>query len=167
MPGITEEVTGFWSLWRVGIVTIDWNRHRIMPLFLADGGKVFTPTARYLWDQLLSVTPSVRGCIEGEEALNAFEQLLQLAEDHGKPIYDELVQEHRLRLMRESEKNEYAFSARRKIIERIGLPQVRDYRLNLLRQEEHRWKENLDRMVQVYPEMVPLLVVRVEGGAYE
>lgn len=50
---------------------------------------------------------------------------------------------------------------------RIGLPQVRDHRLNLLRQEERSWNEELERKVQVYPEMVPLLVLRVEGGAHE
>jgi len=52
IPGITNEVTGIWSLWRIGITTMEWNRHRIMPLFIADGGKVFAPTARHLWDKL-------------------------------------------------------------------------------------------------------------------
>jgi len=71
------------------------------------------------------------------------------------------------RSAREREKGEYAFTARSKIIERIGLPQVRDYRLNLLRQEERSWKVELERKAQVYPELEPLLVVRVEGGARE
>jgi superfamily II DNA or RNA helicase len=164
IPGITDEVTGLWSLWRIGIATMDWNRHRIMPLFLADGGKVFTPTARHLWDRLLSVAPSVREHLEIDDAQNAFDRLSQIAEEHGRSIYDELVREHRLRLTREREKGEYAFTARRKIIERIGLPQVRDYRLNLLRQEERSWNEELERKAQVYPEMVPLIIVRVEGN---
>lgn len=167
IPGVTDEVTGLWSLWRIGIATMDWNRHRIMPLFLSDGGKVFTPTARHLWDRLLSVAPAVRGHLEIEDARDAFDRLSQIAEEHGRAIYDELVQEHGLRLTREKEKGEYAFTARRKIIERIGLPQVRDYRLNLLRQEERSWNEELERKAQVYPEMVPLLVVRVDGGAHE
>ena len=167
IPGITDEVTGLWSLWRIGIATMDWHRHRIMPIFLADGGKVFTPTARNLWDRLLSVAPSVREHLGIDDAQNAFDRLSQIAEEYGRSIYDELVQEHRSRLTREREKGEYAFTARRKIIERIGLPQVRDYRLNLLRQEERSWNEELERKAQVYPEMVPLLVVRVEGGAHE
>ncbi|MFO8089097.1 MAG: helicase-related protein [Desulfatiglandaceae bacterium] len=167
IPDIPKEVTGLWSLWQIGIATMDWNRYRIMPLFLADGGKVFTATARHLWDRLLSATPFVRDRLETEDSRNAFDQLLKLAEEHGRSIYDELVREHRSRLAREREKGEYAFTARRKIIERIGLPQVRDYRLNLLRQEERSWNEELERKAQVYPEMVPLLVVRVEGGAHE
>jgi superfamily II DNA or RNA helicase len=167
IPGITDEVTGLWSLWRIGIATMDWNRHRIMPLFLADGGKVFTPTARHLWDRLLSVAPSVRGHLEIDDAQNAFDRLSQIAEEHGRSIYDELVQEHRLRLTREREKGEYAFAARRKIIERIGLPQVRDYRLNMLRQEERSWNEELERKSQVYPDLAPLIIIRVEGPECE
>ncbi|EFK08848.1 helicase C-terminal domain protein [delta proteobacterium NaphS2] len=167
IPEIPEEITGLWSLWRIGIATMDWNRHRIMPLFLADDGKIFTPTARHLWDRLLSVTPSVRGHLAIDDAGNAFDRLSQIAEEHGRSIYDELIQEHRSRLNREREKGEYAFTARRKIVERIGLPQVRDYRLNLLRQEERSWYEELERKAQVYPEMVPLLIIRVEGGDHE
>lgn len=167
IPGITDEITGLWSLWRIGIATMDWNRYRIMPLFLADGGKVFTPTARDLWDRLLSAAPSVREHLEIDDAKNAFDRLSRIAEEHGRFIYDELVQEHRSQLTREREKGEYSFTARRKIIERIGLPQVRDYRLNLLRQEERLWNEELKHKDQVPPEMVPLLVARIEGGTHE
>jgi len=63
------------------------------------------------------------------------------------------------------EKANYAFAARRKTVERIGLPQVRNYRLNLLAQEERSFQEQLDQKAHAYPEMVPLLVIRVEGGS--
>ncbi|MEA3486703.1 MAG: hypothetical protein U9R20_03510, partial [Thermodesulfobacteriota bacterium] len=164
IPGITDEVTGLWSLWRIGITTMEWNHHRIMPLFIADGGKVFAPTARHLWDKLLGVTPNVLTHLDLEEFKETFDRLAGIAEEQGRTIYDELVQEHRSRLTREREKGEYAFAARRSVIERIGLSQVRDHRLNFLRQEEQTWKEDLKRKAQVYPEMVPLIIVRVEGN---
>ena len=78
-----------------------------------------------------------------------------------------LVQEYRGRIAREREKADYAFAARRKTIERIGLPQVRNYRLNLLSQEERSLQEQLDQKAHALPEMVPLLMVRVEGGGHE
>jgi len=167
IPGISDEIAGLWSLWRIGIATMEWNRHRIMPLFLGDGGKVFTPTARHLWDQLLSATPDVQEHLDMDESKDAFNRLEEIAEEHGRAIYDELVQEHRTRLTREKEKSEYAFAARRRVIERVGLPQVRDHRLTKLQQEERAWSEELERKARVYPEMVPLLVIRVEGGAHE
>jgi hypothetical protein len=158
---------GFWSLWRISILTADWNRRRIMPLFLADDGRVFAPTARHIWDQLLVAKPTILMHLDVETTHQAFERLQEVVEQQGKTIYDELVQAHRERLAREREKGEYAFAARRRAIERIGLPQVRNHRLRLFEQEEERFKEQLERRAQILPEMMPLLLVRVEGCAHE
>ncbi len=167
IPGISEEVQGVWSLWRIAIATMEWNRRRIMPLFLADNGMVYMPTARHVWDQLLAASTQVRAILDNAVSQAAFEKLQSAAEEHGKPIYEALLQEHRGRIAREREKADYAFAARRKTVERIGLPQVRNYRLSLLSQEERSFQEQLDQKAHAYPEMVPLLVIRVEGGGHE
>ncbi|MBW2068243.1 MAG: DEAD/DEAH box helicase family protein [Deltaproteobacteria bacterium] len=167
LPGLAPEIRGFWSLWRISISTTDWNRHRIMPLFLSDEGRVFAPTARHIWDQLLVTEPTILRHLDIETSHQAFERLREAAEQQGKMIYDELVQAHQRYLAREREKGEYAFAARRRAIERIGLPQVRNHRLRILEQEEERFYEQLKRRAQVLPEMMPLILVRVEGGAHE
>ncbi len=171
LPGLAPEITGFWSLWRISISTTElsagqagWNRCRIMPLFLADDGRVFAPTARHIWDQLLTTLPTILRHLDIEASYQAFERLREAAEQQGKTIYDELVQAHRERLAREHEKGEYALAARRKATLRSGLPQVRNHRLKLLEQEEQRFRGQLERRAQILPEMVPLLLVRVEGG---
>ena len=81
IPGISDEITGLWSLWRIGIASMEWNRYRIRPLFLGDGGKVLTPTARHLWDQLLSAAPGVQGYLDMDESKEAFDQLGAIAEE--------------------------------------------------------------------------------------
>ena len=167
IPGLAEEVQGVWSLWRIGIATMEWNRRRIMPLFLADNGMVYMGTARHVWDQLLAVSLQVRSFLDAEVSQSGFVKLQKAAEEHGKPIYEALVQEHRDRIAREREKANYAFAARRKTVERIGLPQVRNYRLNILAQEERSFQEQIDQKAHAYPEMVPLLVIRFEGGCHE
>ena len=164
IPGISDEVRGVWSLWLIAIATMEWNRRRIMPLFLADSGKVFMPTARHVWDQLLATSPVLRSILNAEVSQTAFAQLQKAAEEHGKPIYEALVQEHQSRIAREREKADYAFAVRRRTVERIGLPQVRNFRLNLLAHEEKAFQEHLDQKAHAFPEMVPLLMVRVEGG---
>ena len=103
--------------------------------------------------------------LDAEVSQAAFAQLQKAAEEHGKPIYEALVQEQLARIGREREKADYAFAARRKTVERIGLPQVRNYRLNLLAQEERTFQQQLDQRTHAYPEMVPLLMIRVEGRA--
>jgi superfamily II DNA or RNA helicase len=166
LPGLAPEIMGFWSLWRISISTVDWNRRRIMPLFLADDGRVFAPTARHIWDQLVVTKPTILRHLDIETSHQAFDQLRGAAERQGKTIYDELVEAHRERLAREREKGEYAFAARRRATLRIGLPQVRNHRLSLLEQEEERFREQLERRAQILPEMAPLLLVRVEGCAH-
>ena len=164
IPDLSEEVHGVWSLWRIAIASMEWNRRRIMPLFLADNGIVYTPTARHVWDQLLAASTQVRFILDAAVSQAAFAKLQNAAEEHGKPIYEALVQEHRARIAREREKANYAFNARRKTVERIGLSQVRNYRLNLLSQEERSFQEQLDQKARAYPEMVSLLMIRVEGS---
>jgi len=167
LPGLAPEIMGFWSLWRISISTADWNRRRTMPLFLADDGRVFAPTARHIWDQLLTTPPTILRHLDIETSHQAFERLREAAEQQGKTIYDELVQAHQERLARERAKGEYAFAARRRAIERIGLPQVRNHRLRLLEQEEERFSEQLERRAQVLPELAPSLMLRVEGMNHE
>ncbi len=164
---LTEEVQGIWSLWRIAIATMEWNRRRIMPLFLSDNGMVYQPTARHIWDQLLATKITTKSCLERTESLSIYEKLHNAAEEHGKPIYESLLAEHRSRIIREREKSDYAYAARRRAVERIGLPQVRTHRLNLLEQEERTLKEQIEQKAHAYPEMVPLIVLRIEGGTYD
>ena len=167
VPGLSKEVQGMWSLWRIAIATMEWNRRRIMPLFLSDNGNVYMTTARHVWDQLLAASPQICSMLDTEASPASLTQLKKAAEEHGKPIYEELVQEHKARIAREQDKANYAFTARRKAVNRIGLPQVRDYRVNLLAEEERAFKEQLDQKAHAYPEMVPLIMIRVEGGGRE
>lgn len=167
IPSLPEEVQGIWSLWRITITTMELNRRRFMPLFLADNGMVYLSTARSVWDQLITRCTPVRSAPGAAPSPVNLEKLQSAAEEHGRPIYEALVQENRSRIAREREKANYALGVRRKNIERIGLQQVRDHRLNLLAQEERSIQKQLDQRASVYPEMVPLIVVRVEGGGHE
>lgn len=166
IPNLPKEVLGIWSLWRIAIATVEWNRQRIMPLFLADNGMVYMPTARHLWDQFLSASTPVRSFLDVEVSTSDFVKLQNAAEEHGKSIYEAMVQEHRLRLAREREKDNYSLSVRRTAIERIGLAQVRDHRLGLLAHEERASSDQFDQKATTYPEMVPLLVIRVESDGH-
>lgn len=162
---LPEDVSGIWSLWCIAIHTEDWNRQRFMPLFIHDDGRCFIPTARRIWDQLLNIYPEVNGYIEGHDAERMSSGSRETAETQGRSIYEGLLQEHRDRLEREREKGDYAFSARRRSIERIGLPEVRDYRLNRLVQEEQDWRRELEEKSLALPDLIPVLFAHIKGGA--
>jgi superfamily II DNA or RNA helicase len=162
IPDLAREVQGIWSLWWIAIATMEWNRRRIMPVFLADNGMVYTPTAWHVWDLLLGENKQLHSSLDAAASQAAFEKLQKVAEEYGKPVYEALVQEHQAQIVREREKADYAFAARRRTIEKIGLPQVRGHRLTLLSQEEQSFHEQLNHKTQAYPEMVPLLMIRVK-----
>jgi len=167
IPGVASEIQGYWSIWRISISTMECNRIRILPIFLAKDGRILVPTARHIWDQLLGSDSQVLSFMNLESSGNIYDRLQQAAEDHGSTIYQSLLHEHRSGLAREKEKTAYAFSARHRSIERIGLPQVRDHRLSLLAQEEREMAEQFRRKSEVLPEMIPLLLIRVEGSGHE
>jgi hypothetical protein len=163
IPGLSEEVRGVWSLWRIAIASMEWNRRRIMPFFLVDNGMVYMRMASRVWGQLLAANTQVRSILDAAVSQDAFAKPQNAMEEHGKPVYEALVQERWARIAREQEKGDHASSARCKPVARIGLPQVRNYRLSLLAQEERSFQEQLDQKAHAYPGMVPLLVIRVEG----
>ncbi|MBF0371567.1 MAG: DEAD/DEAH box helicase family protein [Magnetococcales bacterium] len=163
LPGLSGQIQGIWSLWRIAIQGVGEHRQRVMPLFVHDDGRVLGPTARRVWDQLLTGDAVIGAHLHGDTARMTFSQTVEVAEIHGQPVYQELLTTHRDRLAKEREKSEYAFSIRRQAIERIGLPEVKNHRLTLLAQEEREWGQELDARGEVMPEMTPLLMTQLGG----
>jgi superfamily II DNA or RNA helicase len=163
VTGIPWEIRGCWSLWTVAIRSAEWCKERVLALFLHDDGRVLPPTARHLWSLLLEQVPNPGRYMDGSQSARAFEELKTAAERHGHPIYEELLRFHQGRLERERETNRFAFDARRRAIERIGLFAVRQHRLNELAKEERAWNLESESRAHVHPELVPRLMIRVEG----
>lgn len=163
IPGISKEINGFWSLWRVSIHTADWNRNRMMPLFIHDDGRILMPTAQNIWDKVINDQITIKSHITGEDVLNAFNKNFDSAQVYGKNVFDQMLQFHKEQIQFEKQKGEYSFAARRRAIERIGLQTVKSYRMAKIAKEEAKWREELERKGEVIPEMVPLLIVRIEG----
>ncbi|HXL04615.1 MAG TPA: hypothetical protein PLH34_07430 [Bacillota bacterium] len=84
---------------------------------------------------------------------------------YGRTTYDELLGVHQDRISKEREKGAYSFNARRRAIERIGLPTVRNYRLRQLEQEKQEWEKMMEQKAQISPDVIPLVIVRIEVGA--
>lgn len=165
LDDISDKVTGYWSLWRIALRSQAERSQRMMPLFISDDGKVLAPTARAVWDRLIAMDG--RGVaisdqtVIGDQAVAAFEQARGEAERHGKSVFGSLMDDHRERQAKQRKKGRVAFDSRRKAIERIGLPQVRNHRLRELEKEEADWKKRVDEQEAVFPELTPLLVLRI------
>jgi superfamily II DNA or RNA helicase len=163
VTGIPWEIRGYWSLWTVAIRSAEWCKERVLPLFLHDDGRVLAPTARHLWSLLLEQMPSPGRYLDGGESTRIFAEVTSAAERYGHPLYEELLRFHQGRLGRERENKRHAFDVRRRAIERIGLPAVRQHRLNELAKEEAAWNLESESRAHVHPDLIPRLILRVEG----
>ena len=164
LKSLSADVQGFWSLWKISIYTRDCSRRRIIPLFVHDDGRCLIPTAWHIWDQLLTVFPGIDGYYNDSDFQEIFKRSFDIAENQGQVIYEQLLREHKTQLTKERQKAEYAFAARKKTIERIGLPEVRDHRLNLLLEEKKNWRDQMEKKSRVIPELTAILMIRIKGG---
>ena len=185
LPGLADEIDGFWSLWQISLSGYDLSdlgipenpglgntgperpQKRFLPLFISTEGKTFQPTARHVWDQLLSTDPVIQSFLDPEASRPTYANMHREAEEQGRMIYEMLLQEHREQITREKEKAEQSFSSRRKVLDKIGLPQVRQHRLKLMAREEQAFFDGLERKTRVYPELTPLLFLRLKGVGHE
>ena len=65
------------------------------------------------------------------------------------------------RIARERKKGTHAFAARRRAIERLGLPQVRAHRLRQADEEERAWTAELSTREAAVPDLAAILLVHI------
>lgn len=165
LKGLSNEICGYWSLWRISLLAGSMRDIRILPLFQHKDGRVLLPTARRIWDLLLLEQTSIgmEGTIQGEKSQEIYEELKKLAVSFGQNLYFELKNKYKELLQKEREKGLYAFRVRREVIKRIGLPAVRQHRLAELEHEERDWALRLKQREKIVPELSAVTIVYVEG----
>ena len=124
MRGLPEAVIGVWSLWEISLdashVSERFSRRRFLPVFITDDGRSFVPTAKRIWDLLLTEQLILAPELEMEQADNDFENALAAARGQGERLFAGLKEEHHSWLAEERERARYAFEARYQAIGRIG-----------------------------------------------
>jgi hypothetical protein len=167
ISGLPVEVRGYWSLWQVALNTTARRLVRILPVFCHDDGRTLLPTARLIWDKLVQhdggVTESqaVRAAVTED----VFSKLREVAERQGEALFQKLHTQHQERIRQEREKGEYAYEVRRAALIRIGLAEVRQFRLKRMEDERRAWEADLAKQERVMPELQPVIVLRVEAGS--
>ena len=161
--GLPADITGFWSIWKIGGFTETWRANRFIPLFLHTDGRFLGPTARRIWEIFLTDDIAIDGTITDDESSGVHSKLLELAEKEGLTYYRELVSRHNEFLKQKKDNGEYSFSAMRRAAERIGLPEVKNFRLAQIQKEEHEWKHEMEKMNALTPELTCLIIVKCKG----
>ncbi|MDO9067090.1 MAG: helicase-related protein [Deltaproteobacteria bacterium] len=175
VSGLPSSITGMWGLFEIRLqagmhqktqsLRILMVRRGYVSVFLSEEGKLFLPTARHIWDALQTAEPQVLGTLGHDESSAAYGSLQEAAEQAGQEMFEALQQAHIASVAREEERGMVAFGSRRKAIERVGLPEVRGYRLTRCDDEEAEWRNELQSARQIVPEIRALLLMRIEREA--
>ena len=167
IAGLPDSVRGVWSLWEISLSADDFSRRRFLSVFVNDEGRTFLPTAKRIWDLLLTEHVEIVGAVAAGDASGCFESSREAALVQGERIFAELIEEHRVRIQDERERAKYAFDARHQAIGRVGLQTVRDYRRKRLRADHDARMAQLDAAEAYTPDLTAVLMLRVgapEGG---
>ncbi len=109
---------------------------------------------------------AVKEAAQPDKTPIAHERLQEAAEQAGQELFDALQQAHLAAVAREEERGIVSFASRRKAIERVGLPEVRQFRFSRCDADESEWRHELQSARQIVPEIRPLLMLRIiKGGA--
>lgn len=165
VTGLPVSVHGIWSLWEISLAAEGLSRKRYLPVFINEECRPFVPTAKRVWDLLLTEAVDVHAVSAAEDSLKWFEASHAAASTQGERIFTELMTEHRARLKEERERAVYAFEARSQAIGRIGLPAVREHRRKRLQQEHDARMAVFDDMDASMPDLNAVMMVRVGGDA--
>lgn len=119
------------------------------------------PTAKRIWDLLLTESVEITGVTTGEKADHWFDESMTAAKTQGERLFSELLGEHRSRLIEERDRAKYAYDARYQAIGRIGLPAVRDHRRKRLNAEHQVRMAALDDAEASVPDLNAVMMLRV------
>ncbi|TBN37285.1 helicase [Paracoccus subflavus] len=161
ITGLPASVRGVWSLWEISLSADDFSRRRFLSVFVNDEGRTFLPTAKRVWDLLLTERVETVGAVTADDASYCFDRSRNAALAQGERIFADLVEEHRARIEEERERAKYAYDARHQAIGRVGLQTVRDYRRKRLRADHDARMARLDAAEAYTPDLNAVLILRV------
>jgi len=164
IAGLPDSISGVWSLWEINLSAEGFSRKRFLPVFATDDGRSFVPTARRIWDLLLTEAIQLKGSTSAEDAGRGFDLSTTAASNQGEQLFSEMRGEHQAWLTAERERARYAFEARYQAIGRIGLPAVREHRRKRLDAEHRARMTALDDAEATVPDFNAVMMLRVGGS---
>ena len=78
-------------------------------------------------------------------------------------MWQDMERQHRERWQDEKEKAQYHFASRRRMLDQVGLNEVRGYRLRHLEAEESKRMADLDSQRNLLPNLEPLTILSIQA----
>ena len=157
---------GYWALWSIRLVAGHERRCQYMPVYIKPNGQYYATASQKVWDAVCSKEFDILPqdlAVDSSLHQSIYALMHKAAQEEGKAIFESMLTANQTDLDNQFEKGEYSFNARKKAIERVGLPEVRQFRLRQLSSEYALWLQDIDKKRRVIPDMVLHTIIEIKG----
>ena len=157
---------GQWSLWHLEVKNQFETNQIIQPIFISTEGESYAAFAQALWDKVVQENDyfDCIGVLPPEESKDLYSNNAQRAEQLLQHKYEEFESSVGLNTNKIKSNKENSFSFQEKQMNRIGIENIRQSRLNRLFNEKETWDSNFDSASQIVPSLNCLLIVNIIDG---
>lgn len=156
-----EETPGYWSLWQISARNNLESKIQYQCYFLADNGKQYSAYAHDIWNRLIN--GSGKFSIDGSQEINEPELFQKEMNQSLFLSFQNLEADLMIRMKakKENRLNSYCFQKSR--IERIGIDNIRQAKLQRLEKEHKAWIKEFESGSKIIPGIKQLLMIRING----
>jgi len=156
-----EETPGYWSLWQISARNNLESKIQYQCYFLADNGKQYSAYAHDIWNRLIN--GSGKFTIDGSQEINEPESFQKEMNQSLFLSFQNLEADVMIRIntKKENRLNSYCFQKSR--IERIGIDNIRQAKLQKLEKEHKAWMKEFESGSKIIPGIKQLLMIRING----
>lgn len=156
-----EETPGYWSLWQISARNSMDSKIHYQCFFLADNGKQYSAYANDIWNRLIYQSGKFK--LDGSQEITDSEsfqkELNQALFLSFQNLEADLIS--RMKIKKENRLNSYSFQKSR--IERIGIDNIRQAKLQRLEKEHEIWLKEFESGSKIIPGIKQLLMIRING----
>ena len=152
---------GIFMLWDITAHNAYEKQRKIVPMFISEQNQYFASYSQKLWSSLSMGELGAK--IERQEpnSKELYQSMQSIAEEHLQSIYSSMesdINNHSI-TMRENREKSFKFQIQQ--AERIGIEQIKNYRVRKYKTEYETWVSNYETDKQVIPELECLMMVKV------
>jgi superfamily II DNA/RNA helicase len=154
---------GYWSLWHLEVKNQFETSQVIQPIFISAEGENFSAFAQSVWDKLIQENDyfDCVGALSLEESKTAYETISGKAEELMQQKYEEFESNILQNTGKIKANKEKSFEFQEKQMQRIGIENIKQSRLNRLHKDKEQWVETFESARQIVPSLSCLLMVNI------
>ena len=154
---------GYWSLWHLEVKNQFETSQIIQPIFISSEGENFSAFAQSIWDKLIQENDyfDCIGVLPVDESKIAFADISEKSEKLMLKKYEEFESSIMLNADKIKSNKEKSFVFQEKQMNRIGIENIKQSRLNRLHKEKEIWEDTFQSSVQIVPTLSCSLIVKI------